>query len=182
MDVKLIKANKLDTLGQLMDKAVEQLKVKEKKENIRFRAYKPSTDTKLDTYTGKEQLSLQDLNIGHFKVLCIEVKKDEDKFEEYVANSTYIRVCLWKKGLATLNENLLETDKININLTTTILELQVLVSTKYNIPEDKLIILKRHQAHGQSCAEYLNVDANYSLTLDTMDIFEGSILFVEEKT
>lgn len=181
-DVKLVQAKKTDTLNDLMEKAIEQFKIKEKRENIRLRAYRPSTDTKMDTYTGKEGHQLSALNIGHFKVLCIEVKADEDKFEEYISNSTFIRVCLWKQGLQTLSETYIETEKVNVSISVTVYELQNLLAEKYQIPADKLIIIKRHQMHGHSCAEYINVKANYATTLEHLDIYEGSILFIEEKT
>jgi len=35
----------------------------------------------LDTYTGNENKTLEELKIGHFKNLCIETKKEYEQFE-----------------------------------------------------------------------------------------------------
>lgn len=85
LDVKLVTLSKLCTLEYLQERALEEFKIEDKNliNNLRLRAYKPNTDTMMDTYTGKYQDSLESLKIGHFKNVCIETKLDSEEFEEY---------------------------------------------------------------------------------------------------
>jgi hypothetical protein len=49
------------TLEALLDLAVRQYDIREKRENIRLRAYKPKTDSMLETYERREHLTLAQL-------------------------------------------------------------------------------------------------------------------------
>lgn len=42
--------------------------------------FNPSTETKLETFGGRELLSLEELKIGSYKSLLLEVKTDNEKF------------------------------------------------------------------------------------------------------
>lgn len=57
----------------LYEKAFDIFNLKDL-DNTRIRAYKPATDSMLETYTGKFKETLESLKIGHFKNLCIETK------------------------------------------------------------------------------------------------------------
>lgn len=92
-----------DTLKKVLESALEELKIKEKKENVRLRRYKPMTDTKLDAFEEEEQhLSLQKLKINHFTSLCLEIKKDEETFETYDAGVFSLKVIPWKASILSL--------------------------------------------------------------------------------
>jgi hypothetical protein len=52
-----------------------------KAQNLRLRLYNPVNDTKLDTFTGREQLSLSQLGLRSYQSLLLEVKSEEEEFE-----------------------------------------------------------------------------------------------------
>lgn len=66
-----------------------------KPNNIRLRLFNPINETKLETFTGRDGLTLQELKINSHKCLLIETKKDEEEFEDYVVGRMNIRVVLW---------------------------------------------------------------------------------------
>jgi ubiquitin carboxyl-terminal hydrolase 47 len=68
--------------------------------NVRLRLYNPASDIKLDTFTGREQQSLSELGIRSYQSLLLEVKGEEDEFEEFVAGFMSIRVALWEDNPA----------------------------------------------------------------------------------
>lgn len=85
-----------------------EFKIEEKRENIRLRRYKPNTDQKLDTFEDIEHLSLDKLKINHFTSLCVEIKKDNEEFEEYDAGTTFVKMAVWKPNIVALDETFLE--------------------------------------------------------------------------
>lgn len=60
-----------------MSKAVKEFNINEDLNNVRIRGYKPNTDSMLDTFTGKEEKRLDELKIGHYRNLCIEIKRSD---------------------------------------------------------------------------------------------------------
>ena len=70
-----------DPYNYLLSKAVAEFNITDDLSNVRLRGYKPNTDSMLDTFTGKEDKRLDELKIGHYRNLCIEIKSGE--FEEY---------------------------------------------------------------------------------------------------
>lgn len=56
------------------------------KANFRLRAYNVQYKLLLDTYTGRENETLEVLKIYPMKTLALEEKSDEDMFEEYDPN------------------------------------------------------------------------------------------------
>lgn len=72
--------------------AMKEFNISEKKENCRIRGYTPHTDTKQETFTGKEGYSLLELNFKSFKTACLEIKKDNEAFEEFDNSLMFIRV------------------------------------------------------------------------------------------
>ena len=58
-----------------------------KRENFRLRMYQEANDISLDTYTGRENETLEVLKIYPLRTLAFEEKADEDKFVDYDPNS-----------------------------------------------------------------------------------------------
>ena len=83
LKVDLVKIKCTQTLNELMEKIVELFGIKEKRDNIRLRQYKPNTDMMLQSYTGREHFTLESLKIGHLTNLCIEVKREDQIFEDF---------------------------------------------------------------------------------------------------
>ena len=57
--------------------------------------FNPISDVKLDTYTGNEQMSLEQLKVSSYRSFLLETKKDDEVFEEYIAGQMNIRIVLW---------------------------------------------------------------------------------------
>lgn len=61
----------------------------------------------LDTYSGREDQTLEILKIYPMKTLVLEEKGDEDMFEEYNPNQIIVKINLWRSGLTSLGEEVL---------------------------------------------------------------------------
>ena len=62
----------------------------------------------LDTYTGRENETLEVLKIYPMKTLAFEEKADSDTFEEYDPDNMIIKVNVWREGLTSLSEDALK--------------------------------------------------------------------------
>ena len=49
--------------------------------NLRIRLFNPVNDIKLDTYSGREQLTLEELGIRPYQNFILEPKNSEEEFE-----------------------------------------------------------------------------------------------------
>ena len=61
----------------------------------------------LDTYTGREGETLQQLRIYPMKTLALEEKTPDETFEEYDPDSMLIKVNFWRSGLEALTDEIL---------------------------------------------------------------------------
>lgn len=68
----------------------------------------------LDSYTGRENDSLQQLKIYPMKTLSLEEKLPEEVFEDYDANVMQIKVNFWRRGLQALTEEVLKPVEIKV--------------------------------------------------------------------
>lgn len=79
-----------------------------KRENFRLRAYNVQYQIMLDTYTGRENETLEVLKIYPMKTLALEEKTDDEVFEEYDPDSMVVKVSMWREGLVSLSEDALK--------------------------------------------------------------------------
>ena len=84
------------------------------RENFRLRAFNVQYKIMLDTYTGRENETLQQLKIYPMKTLAFEEKLPDEVFEEYDANAMLIKVNFWRSGLEALNEEVLRPIEIKV--------------------------------------------------------------------
>ena len=68
----------------------------------------------LDTYTGRDTETLQQLKIYPMKTLAFEEKLPEEVFEDYDSNVMEIKVNFWRSGLQALSENVLNPAKLKV--------------------------------------------------------------------
>lgn len=97
--VRQLQITKSSTLALCLQKAREMFDLTENQiplKNSRLRFYNPVSDTKLDTFTDKQNCTLEQLKIGSFRSLIIETKKEEEVFEEFIAGKINLRVVLWE--------------------------------------------------------------------------------------
>ena len=86
--------------------------------NSRLRMFNPISDVKLDTYTGREEMSLEQLKVSSYRSFLLETKKDDEVFEEYIAGQMNIRIVLWEQcggKICSLDEAFLTVHKVSIN-------------------------------------------------------------------
>jgi hypothetical protein len=63
-----------------MEIVIKEFDIKEKRENIRLRKYQKKFKFLQNTYTGKEDHVLGDLNITSFNHMKVEIKGDDEEF------------------------------------------------------------------------------------------------------
>ena len=68
----------------------------------------------LDTYSGRDTETLQQLKIYPMKTLAFEEKLPEEVFEDYDSNVMEIKVNFWRSGLQALSENVLNPAKLKV--------------------------------------------------------------------
>ncbi|EGR28599.1 ubiquitin carboxyl-terminal hydrolase family protein, putative [Ichthyophthirius multifiliis] len=181
LNVKVIQIKSTDSYNKLLDQAIQLFKIKEKKENLRLRRYKPNTDQMLESFTESENLNLEKLKINNFCNLCIESKKDDEVFEDYDANTTYIKIVIWKPNIVSLDDNMIEYIKLNIRKNITVYRLMEQIARVSQIQFEKVCIIKRiDNIHGISSCEIISISQNYDYRIEDIDILEGSILYVEK--
>lgn len=61
-----------------------------------------------DTFTGKEERSLQELCFSENKTVMVETKASHEQFEEYDAHLLMIKLNMWREGIESLDENILK--------------------------------------------------------------------------
>ena len=162
------------------DKAINEFRLNEKRENVRLRAYQAHTDSKLETYTNKEDKTLSELKITGNKVFIIEIKRDDEQFEDYDADTIHFKVAQWRENLPDLTEDTLKPEKIGVNKEGTLKDLIQGVASKFNIPVDQVRLIKKTSKGGFPVAELLNVPENMNEKYIDLRIYEGNILFVEK--
>ena len=62
----------------------------------------------LDTYEGRESDTLEVLKIYPLKTLALEEKTDSEEFEKYDQNLIVVKINLWREGLTSLIEEVLQ--------------------------------------------------------------------------
>ena len=82
--------------------------------NFRLRSFNVQYKIMLDTYTGRENESLQQLKIYPMRTLALEEKLEEEAFEEYDPNSIQIKINFWRPGLEALTEEVLQPVEIKV--------------------------------------------------------------------
>ncbi|KRX10676.1 hypothetical protein PPERSA_08671 [Pseudocohnilembus persalinus] len=184
LDVKLITLSKKQKYNDLLQQALQIFKLEEiNQQNARIRAYKPQQDLMQEVYTGKEEKTLEDLKIGHFKNICIEIKNDEEQFEDYDENQISLKICLWNDKYVdqSLEESNLDFKILKFQKNLSLQELILSLSEKLGLMKENLAISVQHLAHGQQITEEISNESNLKLSLDELNIYENSILYIEEK-
>ena len=171
-----------ETYLKLLEMALETYEVKEKIENCRLRAFLPHSGSKEDTYGGKEKLTLKELNIKSYKTMIIEIKKDEEKFEEFDKDKTFIRICKFKEGLTSLTNDVNNNaQRLDLSKKSTIKELMEKVSIQFDIPFEFLKVLKKTNINGKIEARIISEPENFNKNLLECCLIQNMVLFVEGK-
>jgi hypothetical protein len=113
--VRSIEIMKSSTMGLLFEKCKETFSVRTftgtnkqaqvndkctyvREDNIRLRLFNPVNDTKLDTYRGREEETLEGLGIRSYQNFILEMKGDSEEFDDYVMGYMSVRIALWEEN------------------------------------------------------------------------------------
>ena len=181
LEVKLIQTGLKDTLNDLLDKAIAEYKLSHiDRKNIRLRGFQPNTESFLETYTGRENKTLEELKLFSHKILGIEIKKDDEVFEEFDADRVAYKVALWRPNIPTLEEADLGMTKVWINKDANFGEFVMTVSSQLGIPLERLQLCRKAFSHGISQPDILTLQENFSKSFTELRLFESTLIFAEE--
>ena len=116
----------------------------------------------LDTYTGREEETLQQLRIYPMKTLALEEKLPDETFEEYDPDSMLIKVNFWRAGLEALTDEILQPIEIKVQKNMAMSALMARLAEENNSrtqgdwKENEVRILKRNPLLNTSHLEVLS--------------------------
>ena len=89
----------------------------------------------METYTGREQETLEVLKIYPMKTLALEEKLPDVQFEEYDPDSMIVKVNVWRPGFTSLVEDVLLPTQVKVKKDLLMSEFIALLGAKFGIPE-----------------------------------------------
>jgi hypothetical protein len=137
--MKAIETTRASTYEQLLEEVMKVFGLTEKKENCRLRSYNVPNKIMMETYTGKDKLTLEELRIYLLKSLALEVKKDEDSFEDYDPEQIQIKVNVWREDIKSLDELTLKPIRIFIKKFAKLKELIEVLEKTAGIPKEFIL-------------------------------------------
>jgi len=184
LEVKLIPIKTTNTYKELLDETIKIYNLQVDVKNCRLRTYSSHTDTMAETYHGREEETLESLKIGNYKTLALEIKKDDEIFEDFDENKTSLRTIIWTPEVPTLESlNALQPQlkKINLMKFSTLHQIHEEISKLYNIPMENLLIYKKVVTSGLSIAHLLTDQEKMDWSLLELVLMENTLLFIETK-
>lgn len=170
-----------DTYATFFDKVYKEFvgdNESKNRTNFRLRAYNVQYKIMLDTYTNRDNESLEQLKIYPMKTLAFEEKITTDSFEEYDPNTMVIKINWWRMGIVSLSEDVLKPRQVKVMKDTQMKEFISLIGGLLGIEPGNVIILKRNPMLHTKCMELLSDQPDKKLT--QLRINEGVNLFVED--
>ena len=133
---------KTSLLSELKTKIINDgFKLKETDhKNVRIRLINTQTLKMQEAYID-ETKTLEELYIVPTKTYTIEIKNENETFEEYDPNIICLNICLWDDKYLDTEEKNFKFDRLKFNSKTNLSELKNLIFEHFDIPSDKEIIL-----------------------------------------
>ena len=184
LEVKLVPIKTTNTYQDLLLETLKSYNLQLDPKNCRLRVYSTHTDTMAETFSGKEEQTLESLKIGNYKTLALEIKKDDEVFEEYDENKTSLRAIIWTPDVSTvesLNDLQHRVKKIDLTKYSTLKQIHEEMSKLYGIPEDQLLIYKKVVTSGLSIAHLLTNLEKMDNSLLELVLIENTLLYIEPK-
>ena len=132
-----------------------------------------------------EEKTLEDYNIVHHRTYAIEIKNDNEAFEEFNPDVIIINICLWRDEYIDLHdEKEFKFDKIKIDRKLPLTALKKMIYDMYNIDEGKSIhIFKKidFALNNYQITDLMNKEEDFSKEIHNNMIVENSKLFLEIK-
>ena len=183
---KLLQVDKDQNLTDLKALALVEFNITDiSPADIRLRGYSPYQDTYQETYTGRELISLDDLNIYNYKVMVLETKKPEEEFEEYLITGMSLKLSVWDEAIErmenmTLAQKTINAKRVQMTREASLRELMEKIERLSGIPIERQRILKRSYITGPSNIEIISRADDYGKTLSTIRVYDGMTLYVED--
>ena len=136
---KIINTARTTTYEELLQQIMKEFEIATKMQNCRIRSYNVPSQTMQETYTGHEKSPLEDLRIYPQKSLALEVKKDEEIFEEFDPTNMQIKINVWRPKILVLDEAALKPLKLVVKKTAKISSFIETISGATSIPKEKLV-------------------------------------------
>ena len=146
--------------------------------NFRLRAYNVQYRIMLDTYTGRDNDSLEVLKIYPMKTLALEEKLPHETFEDYDPSQMVVKVNLWRSDIQSLSEDVLKPRQLKVHKDTVMKDFVALLSKETGIAVQNVIVMKRNPMLNTKCMEVLS--DNLEKRLNQLRVNEGVNLFVED--
>lgn len=173
--------SKNDIFLNLIEQVETEFSLPNNRINWRIRAYSLFEDLMTDSYTNKENFTLEELKIKNFKSFIIEYKFDNEVFIEYDPNKIELKICLWKEGINSLEEKELKPFKILISQNAILEELIIKIEENTGIPKENICLIRRNQIISKGFSEKINKNIeDLKKDLHKLKIFNGLMIYVEE--
>jgi len=174
-----------NTLIELKLKILKEFKLNGSIEmkNVRIRSINPHT-FKLQEAFEVESKSLEDLNFLQNKTYTIEIKSDQDVFEEFDPNLIYLNICLWNSDYIEIEEKNFKFEKIKFHSKKTLIEFKQIIYRHFNIEEDRDVYFfkKLDYASNNYTIAHIFKEEDFSKELDKLNLAENSKLYLEVKS
>ncbi|CAD8205300.1 unnamed protein product [Paramecium pentaurelia] len=178
----VIKTRKDTLLKDFKLQVRQELNVQEDEENTRIRFYNHMDNIPQDTFTNKENETLQSLYFNDFKSVLLETKAPHEKFEDYDPHLMLIKLCVWRNDIESLDESELKPLKIFIRDDKTVEQFMDTITQRLGVPKDKQIILQKNWINGATNYSIrMNQQHQLDFTLYDLRIGRNVTLYLEEK-
>lgn len=132
----------------------------------------------LDTYTGRDNDSLEVLKIYPMKTLAFEEKLPHETFDDYDPSQMVVKVNLWRADIQSLSEDVLKPRQLKVHKDTVMKDFVALLSKETGIAEQNVVVMKRNPMLNTKCMEVLS--DNLEKRMNQLRVNEGVNLFIED--
>ena len=131
LKVKFIEGNLKEKFCDFEKKCFEKFGIKKEDfKNVRLRLYNRFKDEMLDVYEDKKDLKLSQLKFKAAKNLIIELKKENEEFENFNPNMTNLKIVFWNQNADNIDW-VPKYDKITLIQNSKISDLMELIRKNY---------------------------------------------------
>jgi ubiquitin C-terminal hydrolase len=179
----LIMTRKDFTLTQLKQQAIKAFNLAVAEEDCRLRAYSEANDVYKESYTGRENCSLDFLSILNLRTLVLEDKQPDEEFVEYDPDAISIKVHLWRDEIRQ-SENKLEYKlppplRLQAPYGATVYELMLIIEQFSGVPVAEQRLFKRGPILSQTRLDEVSVPELMDMHLASARIYEANALYLE---
>lgn len=174
-----------NSLSELKSKAMEEFKLNGKIDpfNIRIRSINTQT-FKMQEAFEDESKTLEEISISSNRTYTLEVKNENELFEEYDPDVFTLNICLWKNEYNDVDEKNLKYDKIKFNSKIKVIELKNLIYKHFAINQDEEIFLFKkvdYASNNYTITHLIEKEEDLTKEFEKLNISENSKLYVEVK-